>query len=89
MGLLEIIMELNIQHYFVLERYNTIFHRIKYLTRLKSGISFVVSHNYAIINIDSDYDLPLEKNIDFKLMLSYLLSQVLIKIKISTNKLYS
>ena len=40
---------------------NSIFNRIRYLIRLKSGISYIVSHNYLKIKIDSDYDLPLEK----------------------------
>ena len=38
--------------------------KIRYLTRLKSVITYVGSHNYAKIKINSDDDLPLEKNID-------------------------
>ena len=34
---------------------------IRYLIRLKSGISCVASHNYAKIKTDSDNNLPLEK----------------------------
>ena len=41
------------------EKYSAIFNRIKYLLSLKSGISYVVSHNYEKIKIDSEDDLAL------------------------------
>ena len=40
------------------EKFDTIVDRIRYLIRLKSGISYVFSHNFAKIKIDSDDDLP-------------------------------
>ena len=43
------------------QKYNAIFNRIGYLKTLKSGISYVVSHNLGKITIDSDNDLPLEE----------------------------
>ena len=43
------------------EIYNTICNKTRCLRRLKSGISYVVSHNYAKTKIDSDNNLPLEK----------------------------
>ena len=46
------------------EIYNTISNRIRCLARSKSGILYVVSHNYAKTKINSDDNLPLEKNID-------------------------
>ena len=49
------------------EKYDVIFNRIRYLIELKSGISYVVSHSYANIKIDSDDDSSLEKNMDFVL----------------------
>ena len=42
------------------EKFDTIVDRIRYLIRLKSGISYVFSHNYAKIKIDSDDDWPSE-----------------------------
>ena len=42
-----------------------IYNRIRYLTEVKSGITYVISHDYAKIKIDSYDSLPLEKNIDF------------------------
>ena len=48
---------------FGLEKYNAIYDRIRYLIRLKScSITYVLSHNYAKITIDSD-DLPLEETL--------------------------
>ena len=47
------------------EKYESIILSITDFIRLKSSISYVVSHNYEkIIKIDSD-GLPLEKNIDY------------------------
>ena len=43
------------------EKYDAILDRIRYFIKLKSGISYIVSHNYPIIKIESDDDLPLEK----------------------------
>ena len=45
------------------EKYDAILDRIRYFIKLKSGISYIVSHNYPIIKIDSDDDLPLEKTL--------------------------
>ena len=42
-----------------------IYNRIRYLIEVKSGITYVISHDYAKIKIDSYDYLPLEKNIDF------------------------
>ena len=45
------------QHY-----YNN---RIRYLKGVKSGITYVISHNYAKIKVDLCDSLPPEKNNDF------------------------
>ena len=42
------------------KKYNYVFNRIKFFIRLKSNISYVVSHNYGKIKIDSDDNLFIE-----------------------------
>ena len=52
------------------EKYDLIYNRIRYLIWVKSGITYAISHNYAIIKVDS-YDDAFDdtyvprKNIDF------------------------
>ena len=41
------------------EYHDAIYYRIKYLISKKSGIAYVISHNYAKIKIDSYVALPL------------------------------
>ena len=43
------------------EKYYAIHNRIRYLMSQKSGITYVFSHNYVRIKIDSYDSLPLEK----------------------------
>ena len=45
------------------EKYDTIYNKIRYLIIEKSGIKFVISHNYARIKVDSYDSLPLEKTL--------------------------
>ena len=47
------------------EKYDFIYNRIRYLIGVKSGITYVFSHNYAIIKVDSYDSLPLEKTLTF------------------------
>ena len=47
--------------------YDAIYNRIRYLISEKSGATYVFSHNYGIIKVDSYGSLPLEKNIDVAL----------------------
>ena len=47
------------------EEYDAIYNRIRYLISLKSSITYILSHYFAKIKIDSDGSLPIEKNIDF------------------------
>ena len=45
------------------EQYDVIYNRIRYLISQKSGISYVVSHNYARIKTDTNDSLPVEKTL--------------------------
>ena len=45
------------------EKYDTIYNKIRYLIIQKSGIKFVISHNYARTEVDSYDSLPLEKTL--------------------------
>ena len=44
------------------EKYDFIYNRIRYLVGVKSGIAYIIAHNYAKIKIDLGYSLPLEKH---------------------------
>ena len=41
------------------EKYDFIYNRIRYLVGVKSGVTYVISHDYAKIKVD--LTLPLEK----------------------------
>ena len=60
------------------EKYEAIYNRIKYLISQKIRITYVFSHNYAKIKIDSYYSLPLEK--------IFTLNNIIILIKSVFNK---
>ena len=45
------------------EKYNAIYTRIKYLISLKSSITYVVSHYYVKIEVDSYDSLPIEETL--------------------------
>ena len=47
------------------EKYDFIYNRIRYFIRVKSDITYFISHNYAKIKFDSYDSLPLDKIIDF------------------------
>ena len=47
------------------EKYDSIYNRIRYLISVKSGITYIISHNYAKIKVDSYDSLPLEKTMTF------------------------
>ena len=40
-------------------KYDSIYNRIRYLIRVKTGITYVISSNYAKIKVDSCNFLPL------------------------------
>ena len=50
---------------FVSGKHDFIYNRIRYLVGVKSGITYVISHNYPKIKIDSYDSLPLEKTVTF------------------------
>ena len=60
------------------ERYAFIYYRIRYLIGIKSGTTYVISHNFANIKVDSYDSLPLEKTLTFH--------DVIIRIKSVWNK---
>ena len=43
------------------EKYEAIYNRIRYLISLKSGITYIFSHYFAKIKVDSYNSLPIEK----------------------------
>ena len=47
------------------EKYDFIYNRIRSLIEVKSGITYVISHNYAKIKANSYDSLPLEKTMTF------------------------
>ena len=53
------------------EKYERMFDRIKYFM-LKSNISYVYSHKYMKIKIDSGDDLPLKKTLNMDNLIKYL-----------------
>ena len=48
------------------EKYDSIYDRIKYLISVRSGITYIISHNYATIKVDSYNSLPLEKTMTLR-----------------------
>ena len=82
MDLLKFMNELRYTVLFGPERYDAIYHRIRYLTSEKSDIICSVSHNCARIRIDSYNSLPIEK------ILTFLNVIILIKTVVNKNKNY-
>ena len=56
------------------EKYDFICNRIAYFIRVKSGITYVFSHNYAKIKDDSYHSLTLEKALSFHNVKTYIKS---------------
>ena len=48
------------------EKYDSIYNRIRYLISAKCGITYIISHNYGKIKVDSYDSLPLEKAMVFR-----------------------
>ena len=55
-------------------KYHEIFNWIRYLIGVKNGITYVISHNYAKIKVDSYDFLPLEKTLVFYNVVIYIKS---------------
>ena len=47
------------------EKNDFIYNRFRYHISVKNGITYVISHNYKKIKVDSDNSLPLEKTMTF------------------------
>ena len=47
------------------EKYDSFHNRIRYLISVKNGITYIISHNYAKIKVDSYDSLPQEKTMTF------------------------
>ena len=47
------------------EKYDSFYNRIRYLISVKSGITYIISHNYAKFKVNSYNSLPPEKTITF------------------------
>ena len=60
------------------EKYEAIYNRIRYLISLKSDITYIFSHYFARINVDSYGSLTIEKTLT--------LHNLIILIKSSLNK---
>ena len=60
------------------EKYNIIYNLIRYLTSLKSGITYIFSDYFAKVKVDSSDSLPIEKILTFH--------NVIIHIKLVLNK---
>ena len=60
-----------------LKKYDAFYNKIRYVLSVKSGITYVISHNYAKIKIDLYDSLPPEKTLTL---------HVLILIKVVFNK---
>ena len=58
-------MELDIQYYLELTKYDFIYNRIRYHIVAKSCITYVISHSYAKTKVDSYDSLPLGKPLTF------------------------
>ena len=71
-------MGLDIKYYLVLKKMMLFPIELRYFTSRKSGITYVFSHNYERIKIDSSDSLPLEKTLTFH--------SVIILIKLVFNK---
>ena len=70
---------------FSLEKSNAIYNRIRYLIGLKSGISYIFSHNHAKVKIDSDDELLLEETLTLHNVIIF----IKLKIKTTTTIIYS
>ena len=47
------------------KKYDSIYHKIRYLISVKRGITYVISHNYAKIKVNSYDSLSVEKTVTF------------------------
>ena len=69
------------------EKYDFVYNRIIYLIGVKSGITYVISHNYAKIKVNSSDSLPLKKTLSFHNVI-ILMKSVFDKKKITATIIY-
>ena len=69
------------------EKYDAICDRIRYLISLKSGITYIFSHYFAKIKVDSYDSLPIEKILTLNSVI-ILIKSVLNRDKIITTIIY-
>ena len=70
------------------KKYDSIYNKIRYIVSVKSGMTYIIFHNYAKIKVDSYDSLPLEKTmaIDDAIIL---IKSVYNKDKITAIMIYS
>ena len=78
-------MELYIWYYL---GYNEIYDWIKYIISEKSGIAYIIIHNFAKTKVDSYDSLPLEKTMTFHNVI-ILTKSLSIRIKLTATIIYS
>ena len=69
------------------KKYDTTYNRIRYLISLKSNITYILSHYFAKIKVDSYDSLPTEKTLPLDNAI-ILFKSVLKKIKITITKIF-
>ena len=69
------------------KKYDTTYNRIRYLISLKSSITYILSHYFAKIKVDSYDSLPIEKTLPLDNVI-ILFKSVLKKIKITITKIF-
>ena len=69
------------------KKYDTTYNRIRYLISLKSSITYILSHYFAKIEVDSYDSLPIEKTLPLDNVI-ILFKSVLKKIKITITKIF-
>ena len=85
MDIFKFMMELYIWYYL---GYNEIYDWIKYIISEKSGIAYIIIHNFAKIKVDSYDSLPLEKTMTFHNVI-ILTKSLSIRIKLTATIIYS
>ena len=81
-GFIKIYDEIRYSVLFGTERYEAIYNRIRYLISKKSGITDIISHNFARIRIDSHNSLLIENTLTFHNVI------ILIKSVVNKNENY-
>ena len=69
---------------FGLEKYDAIYNRIRYFISQKSSITYIFSHYYMEIKVDSYHSLPLEKTLALHTILLNIKS--VLKVRLSPSK---